>query len=188
MSEVNDAFLSGAEPPKWVVRAARAVAVGIGFAPPNEQPSISCHKSQRGVVLYNPELERHRIKIGNPFNVLIAKTIIAGTGRNGPPPPFTCDASDKCRERCNKFCVHAEDRAIREAGSFDDISDLELVHVKVVDDQVVPGGPPSCWQCSRTIVDAKIRGVWLLEVDRGWVYRSAEEFHTATLQHCGLAL
>lgn len=42
---------------------------------------------------------------------------------------------------------------------------LDLVHVKVVNGELVAGGPPSCWQCSRTIYDALIGGVWLYERD-----------------------
>lgn len=109
-----------------------------------------CAKSNRGVVIFQP-----RSLIGPRLH---------GAGFNGPPEPFTCDGSDACRRDCNKVAVHAERRALDEDLMIEltDLS-LELVHVKVVNGAVVPGGPPSCWQCSRDIVEAKLAGVWLFE-------------------------
>lgn len=124
----------------------------------------TCMKSKRGVVLFHP----HEI---------ISK------GFNGPPPGFLCSGSEACRGSCNKIAVHAEDRAIRAAGWH--ARGADLLHVKVVDGLPVASGGPSCWQCSRTIVDAGIVGVWLLH-EGGLQRYTAAEFHRLTLQACGL--
>lgn len=188
----EDAFWRGDQPPQWVVDMARDVALGVG-AYPLSQPRLVCHKSQRGVVLYNPERERERLTAGETLATVNREWIAVASGRNGPPHPFVCaSGSLECRARCNKYCVHAEDRAIRAALGADDVHDLELVHVKVLDGQVVDGGPPSCWQCSRTILDVNLRGVWLYETEhlgnagKGWIFRTAEAFHYETLRNCGL--
>lgn len=185
----EEAFLKGERPPQWVVELARDVALGIGAFPLN-QPRPTCHKSQRGAVVYCPSAEETRLLDGGPLNPETKTWVAIGTGRNGPPHPFTCDGgSIQCRERCGKYCIHAEERALRKAIElgYHRLQDLELVHVKVVDREVVLGGPPSCWQCSRTILDVRIGGVWLYEVaHNGWIFRDAEAFHQATLEHCGL--
>ena len=190
----DDAFYRGDQPPQWVIDMARDVALGIGAFPLN-QPHLVCHKSQRGVVLFNPELEQERLTAGGFLDNYAKRYIAVASGRNGPPHPFTCDGGSlKCRQRCNSYCVHAEERAIRAALGNDDVHDLELVHVKVVGGQVVDGGPPSCWQCSRTILDVNLRGVWLYETmhlgnaGKGWIFRTAEAFHDETLRNCGLTL
>ena len=124
-------------PPAWAIAAAERQA--------QRSP---CTKSKRGVVLFMPD---PKAGITRPPNVL-------GVGFNGPPPGFDC-AHD---EHCGKLCVHAEIRAMRgvtEPG-------LDMVHVKIgADGHVVAGGPPSCWQCSREIVDSGIvSNVWLYEL------------------------
>jgi hypothetical protein len=77
-------------------------------------------------------------------------------------------------------------------------SSLDLLHVKVIDGAVVPGGGPSCWQCSRLVVEARLRGVWLYEYPPGdltghdlrevvgvWRFYDALNFHRIT---CGLPI
>lgn len=129
-----------------------------------------CAKSKRGVVIFDA-------------------SGALGFGFNGPPLPFRCDGSDACRAACGKVAVHAEDRAIRSAISLHfrhpAISPCDLLHVKVKDGHAVPSGPPNCWQCSRTILDAEIAGVWLLH-EEGLRRYSAAEFHRLTLETCGL--
>lgn len=129
-----------------------------------------CAKSKRGVVVF------HR------------REGIVATGFNHPPQPFRCDGSEECRTHCNKVCVHAETAALH------DLrrqlvplrpSTLEMLHVKVVEGVAVASGPPSCWQCSREILVARVSLVWLLH-EEGLRSYTAEEFHTLTLQHCGL--
>ncbi len=72
----------------------------------------------------------------------------------------------------------------------------DLVHVKIGDDgRLVAGGLPSCWQCSRAILDCGfIDGVWLYEewptsdggVSDVWHRYTAESFHRTTLYNCGM--
>lgn len=135
-----------------------------------------CAKSQRGVVIWNREL----------FDYI-------AMGWNHPPKGFDCDGSEACREYCNRVCVHAEQHAILQAKS--GIHGYEMLHVKVVDGEPVPSGPPSCWQCSRLILEAGISKMWLLhESDRhGKLVThlqaySAEVFHSLTLQNCHLPI
>jgi deoxycytidylate deaminase len=143
-------------PPAYVIEAARLAAL-----------KSPCAKSKRGAALLNRELADMVFRVAShvPFDGL---GVIAATGFNGPPeglssPGALCSGSDLCRRDCAKLCLHAEERAIRAAGALDDVADLELVHVKVVDGRVVPGGGPSCWQCSRLVAEVKLRGVWLFE-------------------------
>lgn len=180
-------------PPDYAIEAARNAAL-----------RSPCQKSQRGVAAFSREsadaFERSPPRKDGAFTV--RQLVVTGIGFNGPPKGFLCDGSEACRTDCAKFCLHAEHRAIRAAGILDDVGDLELVHVKVVLGKVVAGGPPSCWQCSREILDVGVRGVWLYEdvvehiADVGphvvqpakvWRYYTALEFHCATLKNCGIA-
>jgi len=146
-----------------------------------------CAKSRRGVVVYDPGTVR-----------------LLGRGWNGQPEPFACSGDDACRAACGKLCVHAESRALAKArlsthADKHDLHNTHLLHVKVVDELVVAGGPPSCWQCSREILDADLGGVWLFEdaalsghaydllsPRQAWRFYTAIEFHAATLRACGL--
>lgn len=150
------------------------------------------------------------------------ETIVGhASAMNGPPSPITCDGSSRCRKSCGMRCVHAEMRALSllELAScrraFSGLNDdaafrarCELVHVKIgADGKVIPGGSPSCWQCSRLILEAQIGAVWLFEHSeefgaRGtpswgadvteyptdhpqgsWIRYSAEEFHRETCRN-----
>lgn len=180
-------------PPDWIIDVARETAL-----------ASPCLKSRRGVVLFSPSLEERRVANGIKLGRAVEGTIIASRGFNGPPGcefrnTFYCTGTAGCRLDCAKLCIHAEDRAIRAAGALDDVRDLELVHVKVVDGQVVAGGGPSCWQCSRLVVDVGLRGVWLYELPAGnltghdlrevvgtWRFYTADEFHRETLRMCQL--
>ena len=146
-------------PPDYVIEAARAAAI-----------RSPCEKSKRGAVLFN--LEKHEMWERTPPSSFLSSAtaetarrehVVAATGFNGQPPPFMCSGSDLCRRDCAQLCLHAEERAIRAAGALDDVVDLELVHVKVVNDEVVPGKGPGCAQCSRLIVETNLRGIWLFE-------------------------
>ena len=114
-----------------------------------------CAKSKRGVALFDPDTGAHR-----------------GDGHNGPPAGAPCPGRAVCGDRCGKLCVHAEMRALREMWAYATnghwCTGLHLVHVKLgPDGRVTPGGPPSCWQCSREILDVGfVVGVWLYE--RTW--------------------
>lgn len=154
-----------------------------------------CAKSKRGAAVF-----RRACSTGCCERVL-------GIGWNAQPGPFVCTGSDACKAACGKLCVHAELRAIRAAIGNGWAGSLELVHAKVVDGQLVAGGGPSCWQCSREILDVGIAAVWLFEAVRitasdvtgdvvsaesgllgTWRRYSAEEFHRATAAHHGLQL
>ena len=132
-----------------------------------------CAKSKRGVVIWCP--------INSMFAI----------GFNHPPDGFRCDDSDACREHCNKLCLHAEQEALMAARGRSVFRSsprvLHLLHVKVdADGNAVPSGPPSCWQCSRLIVDClHIDTVWLLE-DEGLRSYTPHEFHVRTLEYCQL--
>lgn len=148
-----------------------------------------CAKSKRGAVVYHPET-----------------LAIVGMGFNGQPLPFECTGSDECRKACAKLCLHAEQLAIEDAlastpGQFV-MSELAVVHAKVVDGKLVGGGGPSCWQCSRLVMHHGMRGVWLYELIKiteenagvvfpedkkaEWKFYDAQAFHVETLKACGL--
>lgn len=68
-----------------------------------------------------------------------------------------------------------------------------MLHTKVVFEGgqwvSVPGGPPSCPDCSKLILEAGIDGMWLVEERDGntvLVRYTAAEFHDQTLRNCGL--
>lgn len=149
----------------------------------NHGSASPCAKSKRSVVIFDP-LTLH----------------VAGVGFNSPPDPFTCDGSDACKRDCSKICVHAEQAAIIDALHETQLLGLELVHGKFVDGKLVAGGGPSCWQCSKLILQCELNGVWLYEdelivraardgIDIGaaasskvaWRFYTALEFHQATL-------
>lgn len=166
-------------PPDYVIEAARLAAV--------QSP---CAKSKRGVVLFNPERHDEAVLHGQDGSLAARNWIVVSSGFNGPPSPFTCANTMVCRGSCRDVCLHAEQRALIAALGADDVHDLELVHVKVVDGQVVAGGGPSCLQCSKLVVEVGLRGVWLFEenpVEGKWRIYSARAFHEATLANNGVA-
>jgi len=141
-----------------------------------------CAKSKRGVIVFDRR-----------WGLLAA-------GNNHPPEGFRCDGSDACREHCNKLCVHAEMDALselnREMGIRSEYHALltdeeriilkpEMLHVKVVDSEAVPSGHPSCWQCSRHIINFGIVAMWLLHED-GLRRYGPQEFHEHTLRNLQL--
>jgi len=149
--------------------AALALATKVG----SESP---CAKSKRGVVLFC-----------RTYGLL-------GVGNNHPPDNFRCDGSDECRASCNRVCVHAEMDAL--AQFCQELQDNflmrvdqrgpirpEMLHVKVVDGKAVSSGEPSCWQCSRHVVNFGIKAFWLLHED-GLRRYGPDEFHEHTLHAC----
>lgn len=145
-----------------------------------------CAKSKRGVVIYD---------LGTPER---AVPYIHGNAFNSQPWPFECNASDACKAACGRLCVHAEQRAIMQMLRPNKIErverqyetpkpDLQLVHVKTVDGKLVPSTDgPSCDQCSKLIVEAGIRTVWLYADEGAWSCWDATMFHQATLRHLKL--
>lgn len=170
------------EPPANVV----AEAVRIGAESP-------CAKSKRGVVIWLSDQD-----LSHLAGCLDGVRYVVEACAHNARPDGPCDGSDACRRDCGKVAVHAEEAAILKCADLRSWAEewfrnghrkqivVEMLHVKVVDGQAVPGGPPSCWQCSRLILAAKVDYMWLLEDGRGWVRRTAEDFHRETLQNCGL--
>jgi deoxycytidylate deaminase len=170
------------QPPDHVIEVAREAAL-----------RSPCEKSKRGAVLF----DRSR----SEFSAADRRQRIVGIGYNGQPEPFSCNGSEACRAACGKLCLHAEQRAILGMSDYGVRAEFELVHVKVVDGVVVPGGGPSCWQCSRLVVEVGIRGVWLYEFPAGnltghdlrevvgeWRFYLATDFHRETAVHNGLPI
>jgi deoxycytidylate deaminase len=139
----------------------------------------TCQKSQRGVSIY----ERATSKIW-------------GAGCNRPPRTRQCDGSRDCRLSCAKRCLHAEDNAIGTLGVLEELlghrkwKDFDLVHVKSVDGKLVAGGGPSCWQCSRRILELDLGNVWLYETafnsEPIWRCYPADEFDRLTRIACAV--
>lgn len=137
-----------------------------------------CAKSKRGVVLF---CRTHGL---------------LGVGCNHPPDGFECDGSPECRDNCNRLCVHAEMDALAEfakelAGALLSRTSPgapvrpEMLHVKVVDGKPVASGDPSCWQCSRHVVNFGVEVFWLLH-EGGLRRYGPDEFHERTLRVCKL--
>jgi deoxycytidylate deaminase len=145
-------------PPAKIV----ALAVQAGVCSP-------CAKSKRGAVTWIPTAGGGAIAVG--------------TGCNAPAIG-DCDGSEACRRDCGRRCVHAEQAALLSPLNHRRIG-AEMLHVKVVDGQGVPGGPPSCVECSKLILAAGIVGMWLWE-GKGWIRRTAAEFHRETVRNVGI--
>lgn len=186
-------------PPPDVLRALAALEhlLGLGYT------NISrCAKSKRACVVFDP-------LTGN----------ISGKGWNEQPDGIPCDGSEECRRDCAKLCIHAEAMAITEAlctvsanlQRHVPLDGLQLVHGKFVNGQLVEGGGPSCWQCSKQVLESGLDGVWLYidfhaerlkrvaaEDPSGmrvlcdtylapqWRFYTAAAFHEETLKACGL--
>jgi deoxycytidylate deaminase len=130
-----------------------------------------CAKSKRGVVVFT-------------------RRSIVRYGHNHPPLGMACDGSAACREHCNKLCVHAEEAALADLASMNPlpVGPIDMLHVKAMDGVAVPSGPPSCWQCSRKILDSGlIDTMWLLHAGGLQAY-APSVFHEMTLRECGLPI
>lgn len=192
-----------ARPPDSLPAAALERAIAAARMSP-------CQKSKRGSAVFRLDFY--------PSETI---AVVIGAGFNGQPPPWRCDGTCK-RDAyeggpsiCSLVCHHAEQRAIalalvsldRDGNPNDMLLEHDIVHIKVDGDgQPVAGGGPSCIQCSTAILDAKLAGVWLLEMthpevdghllERGvlqpgevraiWRRYTAETFHDATLLACKL--
>lgn len=127
-------------------------------------------KSQRGVVIW------HRT------------TGKIAYGWNAPPSPFVCDGSESCRANCAKTAVHAEQAALISALDWYDYTpkyECEMIHVKIIDGEPVFSDKPSCWQCSKLILQARLKSMWLYQKE-GFIEYTPVEFHEQTLVNCGL--
>lgn len=124
-------------------------------------------RSQRGVVVYD-------------------QTGVLGSGYNSKPKGFECDGSAACKANCRNEAVHAEQSALL-ASRGRLTGGAILIHVKVVDGELVASGGPSCVQCSKLILHAGIEWVWLYHVE-GWRRYHVAEFHRLSLEAGAQAL
>lgn len=127
-----------------------------------------CQKSKRGAVLFKGD-----VPVDGAFN--------------GPPTGYECLGNQDCQDTCGKRCMHAEERLLVRSDYRWDFSEHDMLHVKIVDDQLVPSGDPSCWQCSRTMVDVGLAGMWLYHKD-GWKRYEVRDFHDCTMFVCGIPM
>ncbi len=142
-----------------------------------------CAKSKRGAVIFDR---------GTDY--------VRASGYNTPPITRDCDGSSACRVSCAQRCLHAEQNAIGVIPGYSlrYVSDLDILHAKAVDGALVAGGGPSCWQCSRLILNSGLGGVWLYQdapygapgVDDvtwpAWVRWDSVEFDRQTRITCGV--
>lgn len=161
-------------PPSHVLAQAQRIAA--------VRPPGRCVKSPRGAVVFDS-----------------ASHVIHGWGFNAPPLPMTCTGTERCRKICRRICEHAEARAIDATLQAVDVGGLardrrvlHLVHVKLgPDGLIMPGGPPSCADCSKRILGCGfINGVWLFEFGNSrtpaWYFYRVVEFHKRSLEAEGL--
>lgn len=137
-----------------------------------------CMTSQRGAVVWPmpPYPLRHPL---DPSRLLLAR------GTNHQPAPHRCDGSQECQDACSKLCVHAESAALRALGQgWSGLGGLHMLHVKInFDGTLAPKGEPSCWQCSRELLDSKVIAYMWLAGSDGLDPYDVGAFHEATLRH-----
>ena len=122
-----------------------------------------CNKSKRGVVI---------VKDGQ----------IIGRGQNNPPLDIECKPS-YCGPICGKYCVHGEQKAILDAlGNGRGLEGSRMYHIKVKEGRAVNSGQPSCVDCSKLILEARI-AEFVLKHDKGYGLYGAREFHELSLKH-----
>lgn len=131
-----------------------------------------CRKVAHGAALF----EEQRDSAGFGTRVIVS-------GMNNPVG-FDCmfDASDpenRCRKLCGERCVHAEQSALLKAGL--SAAGASLLHIKLDDDLPTSSRGPSCVDCSKLMVVAGVRWVYLLQAGMWWRY-SAMKFHMESLK------
>jgi deoxycytidylate deaminase len=103
---------------------------------------------------------------------------LVSLGWNHKPKGFDCDRSAECKRTCGREAIHAEQMAL--VGSRH-LNGAQMIHVKTVDGVLVASGGPSCVECSKLILYARIAGMWLYH-ETGWRYYEAHEFHRLSLE------
>lgn len=141
-----------------------------------EQARLSpCIKSKRGVIIWDD-------------------VNIHGLGFNSPPDGFICQKNALCRQNCSKYCIHAEQAAILNSRGVEEtegvFGTVNMLHVKILNNEAVSSGGPSCIDCSKLILGSKfIEIMWLLENrgdgDKLYSY-TAKEFHTITMENIAM--
>jgi deoxycytidylate deaminase len=97
---------------------------------------------------------------------------LVSVGWNHKPKGFVCDGSDTCKSMCSLDAIHAEQSALLGRN----VSGAEMLHVKTVDGELVPSGGPSCLQCSKLIIEARLDAMWLFH-PAGWKRYDPTTFH-----------
>ena len=90
-------------------------------------------------------------------------------------------------KRTASISIPRDHRHVYGGSDLGDYYNLEILHVKINDkEEAVFSGPPSCWQCSRHILDLnQFKKIWLYHED-GLKSYSPKEFHDKTLETCNL--
>jgi hypothetical protein len=135
-------------------------------------------ESAREASLKSPCASKRGVSIWAPTDSAISCSLIS-IGWNDRPG---CTAEALCKADCAKWATHAEVRAVLAAKVYPQ-GGLELLHVKTIDEKIVPSGGPSCTLCSHVILSANIAGVWLFHT-YGWHRYDAREFHKLSLEAC----
>lgn len=125
----------------------------LGFA--IEAAKLSPCQSKRGVAIWN-------------------SSGLVSVGWNDQIEPFKCDRSEKCKRSCYKTALHAEQKAILDAG--ERTRGAFMLHIKVQDGKPVTSMGPSCPECSKLILASGICQMWLFH-DHGWMSYTPEKFH-----------
>lgn len=132
----------------------------------------TCNKSKRGVSIW-----KEVTTIDNEKIFTIASAF------NSPPNPFYCDNSELCKKNCANLAVHAEQRAIHRATSIKlNLYKSNMLHVKTINNKLVPSGKPNCIHCSKLIKEFGIPYIWLYHSD-GWKQYTAIDFHQQTIKN-----
>ena len=122
---------------------------------------------------------------------------------NRPPRGYACSRDPACKATCGQTAIHAEQALLASLGMLGmtirtgDIGMVDLLHVKIgPNGRVIPGGGPSCVQCSKAILDGGlVAGMWLYEAGAvitgittgSWRRYPADAFHRATLANLTIA-
>ena len=106
------------------------------------------------VAMQSPCMSKRGVVISSEEGELIS------TGFNNQPPPFICTGDDRCKKKCGKTAIHAEQSAILAARR--DLRDAWMLHVKAKDGKPCASMAPSCLECSKLILASGIAWMHLL--------------------------
>ncbi|HSU72706.1 MAG TPA: hypothetical protein VLJ21_02565 [Candidatus Binatia bacterium] len=121
--------------------------------------------------------------------VVVKNGNVIGQGWNSPP-------GNVCVQKClkddlpNKFksdktcCIHAEDRAVRDAlaRAPDEIKGSQLFFIRLDRGAMQKAGKPYCTMCSKLALDVGIKEFVLLH-ENGITAYSSEEYNTLSFRH-----
>ncbi len=114
--------------------------------------------------------------------VIVHDGVILGEGVNGPPRGFEC-SEEYCGDSCRVTAVHAEMRAIINAGARGNrVEGAVMYHARVEGGKIIPSRQPRCADCSKHIVEAGLAAFVLQHEKEGITVYSANEFHRRSLE------